>query len=91
MLLFPEVKIKGLSADTGRHEILPQHTALHWNQSSKPTEEAGASIPISLHPQIPSQDAGRGRQLRASSLSQLDREEEINHISICTTGISFSK
>jgi len=53
VLLFPEVKIKGLSANTGKREILPQRAALRWNQSLQPAEEAGAErspLPVARSP-----------------------------------------
>lgn len=44
----------------------------------------------SPHPQVPSRDAGRGRRLKASSISQLGRGEAMNHAGIHMTGISSS-
>lgn len=61
MLLFPEVKIKGLSANTGKHEILPQHRAPCWNHSSQPDKKAEAKCsPLPIPRSSPGTQPGAG-------------------------------
>lgn len=84
MLLFPEVKIKGLSADTSKHEILPQHRALCWNHSSNPEEKAEAKrSPLP----IPSPLLGQGQGQAAQSPAGQGRGREPE----CVTHTSSSK
>lgn len=88
MLLFPEVKIKGLSADTGKHEILPQHTAPCWNHSSKPDEKAETKL-TSPHGTHQGQAAQSQQHLPAGQGGGRDLcDQYLTHQKVMDTGMA---